>query len=170
MHKFTNLFKRIFLLALVAVLVCSAVGCGGKAPTEESTEDPMVAKLQQFYDLVSESRGLLDEIADDIYGNWYDAIYNDKYSGNINLAIAYAFSDHEADVDRVEELDGQIAELFKEVKESDCSSQIKAVMSAYSDYYEFVINVSGSFKSFSADKETLKKELASALKELSFEL
>jgi hypothetical protein len=43
-------------------------------------------------------------------------------------------------------------------------------MQAYNDYYAFVMEVSGSFKSFSADKETLKKALASALKDLEFEL
>jgi hypothetical protein len=43
-------------------------------------------------------------------------------------------------------------------------------MSAYSDYYEFVVNVSGSFNSFSESKEKLKKELASALKKLSLEI
>ena len=48
--------------------------------------------------------------------------------------------------------------------------EIKNVMSVYLDYYEFVVNVSGSFESFSASKETLKKELASALKDLQLEM
>ena len=43
-------------------------------------------------------------------------------------------------------------------------------MQAYNDYYAFVIEVSGSFNSYSADKEKLKKELSSALKDLEFEL
>ena len=43
-------------------------------------------------------------------------------------------------------------------------------MSAYSDYYEFVVNVSGSFETYRRDKETYKKALASALKKLSLEL
>lgn len=50
------------------------------------------------------------------------------------------------------------------------ADEIKAVMTAYSDYYEFVVNVSGSYKSYSANKEPLKKALASALKYLSLEL
>ena len=38
------------------------------------------------------------------------------------------------------------------------------------DYYTLVVEVSGSFNSYSASKETCKKELASALDDFSFEL
>ncbi|MBE6740221.1 MAG: hypothetical protein E7565_07885 [Ruminococcaceae bacterium] len=154
--------KRILAGILVLTLVFSLAGCallGGNK------------KLTEFHDKVAESQELLDDIADDVYSNWHGAIYDDEFNENINLAIASAMADHEADLDRIEVLDGEIAELFKSVKDDkECGSIIKEVMSAYSDYYEFVVNVSGSFNSFSASKETLKKELASTLKDLSYEL
>ena len=50
------------------------------------------------------------------------------------------------------------------------SDEVKEVMQAYNEYYEFVINVSGSFNSYSANKETLKKALSSALKNLEMEI
>ena len=43
-------------------------------------------------------------------------------------------------------------------------------MQAYNEYYEFVVNSSGSFKSYSAGKETTKKAPASALRDLQMEI
>lgn len=128
------------------------------------------AKVENFYNLVNESKTCLDEVADDIYRNWYDAIYKDKFYGSIDIAIASALSDNSETIAVIEANDPLINKSYKEVRDSDYATEIKAVLTAYSDYYEFVVNVSGSFKSFSENKETLKKELASALKDLSLEL
>ena len=127
-------------------------------------------KIQAFHDKVVESQECLDAVADDIYSYWYDAIYKDQYGGDIDKAILYAQMDNSENLNIIELNETEIQSLYKEVRESDLSVEVKAVMSAYSDYYEFVVNVSGSFKSYSADKETLKKELASALKDLALEL
>ncbi len=150
-----------FVLAIVCITCCvSFFGCS----------DSEAETAQQFYDAVVASQILLDDLADDIYSNWYDCIYDDAFGESIDLAIASAVADHSDDIDTLEENESTISSLFQQLKEAECASQVKAVMAAYSDYYEFVVNVSGSFKSFSADKETLKKELASALRDLSFEL
>jgi hypothetical protein len=78
--------------------------------------------------------------------------------------------DNAENIEKIETLDAEITALFKLVKDTEQGDLVKDIMSAYSDYYEFVINVSGSFKSYSADKETLKKELASLLRDLSYEI
>lgn len=150
--------KKALSVVLILVMLLSFGGCG------ESE------KLQLFYDKVSECQTLLDKVADSIYSNWYDAIYEDEFGEDIDVAIAYAFVENEEEVNKIEALDAEISDLFKEVKDSSQAPIVKDVMSAYSDYYEFVINVSGSFNTYSADKETLKKELASLLKDLSYEL
>lgn len=150
--------KKVLAVVLILVMVLSFAGCGEGE------------KLQLFYDKVSECQALLDKVADSIYSNWYDAIYEDEFGEDIDVAIAYAFVENEEAINQIETLDAEISDVFKIVKESEQASLVKEVMSAYSDYYEFVINVSGSFKSYSADKETLKKELASLLKDLSYEL
>ena len=126
--------------------------------------------LSNFYDRVAECQDLLDAVADDIYDNWHAAIYEDEFGSDINLAILSAQIEHDEDIQRIEFLDQEITDLFKKVKDGKHSELVKDVMSAYSDYYEFVINVSGSFNSYSDQKETLKKELASTLKDLSYEL
>ena len=43
-------------------------------------------------------------------------------------------------------------------------------MTAYTNYYELVVNVSGSFADFSANKQNLKKELGGSLKRLALEI
>ncbi len=157
--------RKIAAWILILTLCISMFGCTGTAvPTQKDDS------LERFHEKVTESQKLLDKVADAIYSNWYDAIYKDKFSENIDLAIASAMVDNEKNIDKIEALDEEIANLFKKVKDSEQGNLVKEVMSAYSDYYEFVINVSGSFKSYSADKETLKKELASLLRDLSYEI
>ena len=148
------------IILSVSLLLCVAGCSGGSAKN-----------LSAFYDKVVESQELLDSVADDIYSNWYDVIYNDEFNDDINVAIFSAQLDHEEDLEKIELLEDEITELFKDLKDNEKhGALIKDVMSAYSDYYEFVVNVSGSFKTYSADKETLKKELASLLKDLSYEI
>ena len=151
--------KKIFGLILVIALVISTLmGC--------STGE----KESEFHSLVSETQALLDTVADDIYSYWYDCIYKDKYGESIDLAISSALVDNQENIDQIEANNEIIKSLYSDVKNGDLQSEIKAVMQAYNEYYSFVMEVSGSFKSFSDDKETLKKELASALKNLEFEL
>lgn len=159
---FISFFTFLFILPLF--LFCS---CGGG---NDIVNNKMSEKITEFHEVVTESQKLLDEVADDIYSYWYDAIYEDKYYGSISIAVATAKSDNKANLATIDENEPIIKELYKEIRDSELSTEIKAVMSAYTDYYELVVNVSGSFKSYSADKETFKKELASALKNLALEL
>lgn len=156
-----NLTKVVTVLLLV-VMTCSFVGCGSKKKYENA--------VQEFYDAVLESQVNLNTLADAIYNNWYDAIYNDDFRGDINIAIAYAFSDNSTIVDEIEANDETIKALYKLAKESELSYEVKAVMQAYNEYYEFVVNVSGSFSTFKESNETNKKALATALKNLNYEI
>ena len=155
-----NLRVTFILVIVTTLLCCLLVGC-----MQEGDKS-----LQKFYDKVKESQELIDNYADDIYQCWYEAIYKDKYLGDINVAIAYATLLNEDSITAIEQKDKVISELYSEIKNSESSEEVKSVMIAYSDYYEFVINVSGSFKSFSADKENKKKTLATALRNLYYTL
>ncbi len=154
------------LSVIVAVILCVSLlmltACG-----EGSSEND---NIQCFYDTVVKSQECLDAVADDIYSCWYAAIYKKQYGGNIDVAITYAMLNNTEKLNIIEANDETIKSLFKTVKDSDFATEIKTVMSAYSDYYELVVNVSGSFNSYSAEKETLKKKLASALKKLQLEM
>ncbi len=150
--------KKILSFMLVLLLLMATfTGCGS------------FKKEEEFYNLVSETQELLDEYADDIYSCWYDYVYEDEYS-SVDSALLSAMMMNSDNIDIIESNNETIKELYSKVKDGDLKAEMKAVMQAYNDYYAFVMEVSGSFQSFSADKETLKKELASALKDLDFEL
>lgn len=160
---------KFVLLAVISVLsLVFGVGCGSGGSSDSADNEN--ESLNTFYETVVSSQTCLDIVADDIYRNWYDAIYKDKYSGSIDLAIAYALSTNSDNLATIEANEPIIHSAYKSVRDSKLSAEVKAVMNVYSDYYEFVVNVSGSFNTFSASKETLKKELASALKKLALEM
>ena len=126
-------------------------------------------KATEFYELVSETQEYLDGYADDIYSCWYDYVYEDEYS-SVNGALLAAMLMNSENIDVIESNNEAIKNLYGELKDSDLKTEIKAVMQAYNEYYSLVMEVSGSFNSYSANKETLKKELSTALKNLSFEI
>ena len=151
--------KRVLVLCLA--MMCMLMVIPGCASTK---------KEQGFHDLVEETQALLDDVADDIYTNWYDCIYDDEFSGDINLAIAAAIADNEDALNEIEGNNVVIESLYGQIKDSKYKAEVKAVMQAYNDYYALVVEVSGSFNSYSANKEAYKKELSSALKDLEMEL
>ena len=158
--KIKRIVTAIICFAMIATslsLTACGIGKGGKKHVED------------FYNAVVKSQELLDIVADDIYRNWYDYIYEDAYS-SIDMAILYAQIDNAENLEAIEANETTIHDLYKKAKDSDLEDEVKEVMSAYSDYYEFVVNVSGSFETYRRDKETYKKALASALKKLSLEL
>ena len=153
--------RKIVSLALVlSILLCAftLASCGSNKKEEE------------FYNLVDETKDLLDIVADDIYSYWYDCIYEDKYREDISYAVACAKSDNEENINTIEENTTKIKDLYTKIKDGKLASEAKAVMQAYNDYYTLIVEVSGSFNSYSASKETCKKELASAIDDFSFEL
>ena len=148
----------VMILGVTNLTSCSLLGSGG------STK-----KVEEFYEAVVKSQELLDIVADDIYSYWYDCIYKDKYS-SIDVAVYLAQEKNKENLEEIELNEPLIRDLYKEARESEFEDEVKEVMSAYSDYYEFVVNVSGSFETYKSGVESYKKALASALKKLSLEI
>ena len=157
--------KIVAILLVLSAMFTMLVGCGADNGNGGSSTD----KAEEFYELVSSTQDLLDEYADDIYRCWYDYIYNKKYS-SVDAAILAAYTQNVSNYNTIEANNETIKELYKEAKDGDLSAEVKAVMQAYNEYYSFVMEVSGSFNSYSAGKETNKKALSNALKNLQFEL
>ena len=167
-------------LAVILIIGClsalvTACNFSSEAETTETTEttvatEPPLAKEQEFYDLVSITQDTIDTVADDIYRYWYDCIYNKKYYNSIDLAILTAQADNADNLKLIEENTTKIKELYTQVRDGKLHDEVKAVMQAYNKYYSLVLEVSGSFSTYSKDKETLKKSLSSALKDLYFEI
>ena len=150
--------KTLSFILVFVLIITTLTSCGGSK------------KEAEFHKLVVETQELLDIVADDIYSYWYNCIYKDMYLESIDYAIACALSDNQENIEKIEANNKKIKTLYKDVKDGKLEDEVKEVMQAYNDYYAFVMEVSGSFNSFSANKETLKKELSSALKNLEFEL
>lgn len=118
---------------------------------------------------MKESADKLDDVADEQYQCWYGYVYNKKYS-SIEAAILAAQINEAKNITTIEENDKVISNLLNELKDSNYKEKHKETYDAmldaydsYKEYYEFVINVSGSFNSYSAKKEELKKEVKSYL-------
>ena len=150
--------KTLSFILVFVLIITTLTSCGGSK------------KEAEFHKLVVETQELLDIVADDIYSYWYDCIYKDMYLESIDYAIASALSDNQENIEKIEANNKKIKTLYKDVKDGKLEDEVKEVMQAYNEYYAFVMEVSGSFNSFSASKETLKKNLSSALKNLEFEL
>ncbi len=155
--------KKAFLVILAFIFILTGCSAGGSSSSSLNDE-------KRFCELVSESQALLDDVADTIYSNWYDAIYNKKFSSNINKAIASALSTHSSDIKTIKSNDTEIKSLYQNIRDGKCSDEVKEVMQSYNDYYELVINVSGSFNTYKTNKESLKKALASAIRNLEMEI
>lgn len=158
--------KFVALFLVILCLIPTFTGCGlvGEIFNSMSKQDEI-----DFYNLVYENQAYLDELADDIYSCWYDYVYEDKYSGP-DEAIDEAFAMNEHNIETIIENNSRIRELYKDIKDGELEEEVKDVMYAYNEYYSFIIEVSGSFETFSESKEPLKKNLSSALKNLSFEI
>ena len=172
MKKIVSVILALVMLFCTFVLSSCYSNSNNNNVEQNNTQNKQnnTQKEKEFYDLVDETKDLLDTVADDIYSYWYDCIYNDKYLENISYAVACAKKDNQTNIDTIEANTSKIKDLYKQIKDGKLGTEAKAVMQAYNDYYTLVIEVSGSFNSYSASKETCKKELASALDDFSFEL
>lgn len=177
MKKCLSIIIAVLMLFSVCPMLfaCGATGStsggsNGGGGGGVSSESQKMEKIQEFYDIVSETQELLDIVADDIYSYWYGAIYKDKYFGSIDLAILAAQDDNEENLAKIETNTETIKSLYSQIKDSSLGTEIKAVMQAYNAYYSLVVEVSGSFNTYSSEKESLKKDLSNALKNLSIEL
>lgn len=166
--------KKLFYVVLAILLTLCVTGCGQTVeptvPEPTTQEEEQVDVLEVFYNAVDASYQALMVIDSDIYENWRAAIYDDQFNNDINEAIAAAQEQYAEEIDALIELDGAIVELYKDARETEQAELVKSVMMAYSDYYDFVINVSGSFNDYSEGQLEKQKAVSSALRELLYEL
>ena len=162
--------KRILFLLLVLILVVTMPACSSSNPSEPESN---VQELTDFYNKLAESKELLDTLADDIYDNWYAAEHNNAFGGDADRAILAAQQENAENLTKIKSLDAEIVDLYKEVKDS-LPYSLYRIMTVYTDYYETVVNVKPSVTyellSYSFDREYAEEELASLLRELSYEI
>ena len=163
MKKIISLILALIVILCLILLPSCSSNPTNSTNSNSNTNEDNTKKEGLFYNKVLASQLLLDIVADDIYPYWYDCIYRNTYSGDIDVAILLAQSNNMENINLIKTTTDEIKELYKEIKNNKLGSEAKAVMQAYNEYYDLVINVSGSFTSYSANKETLKRNLNSAL-------
>ena len=150
-HKLKNVLL-IFFTVLLSVGAFMMSGCGKKKK-----------EVAEFYDYAVQAQERLDTAAEDIYTLWYNYIY-----GEVDFDILYDLSieDIKARRETVKNDYSTMATLYKKAKDNYVSEETKRVISAYNEYYEIVINVSGNFRNYSANISSCKQELDSAMRDL----
>lgn len=155
----------IIILIVIALLVGALIWWVNYNKKQEHEQ------LQEIYDCLTKSTDLLDIVADDIYSCWYNAIY--KSRTDISVAVATSEINTQEEREQVEIYTNELYDLVTELKNNnynekhqDTYNTIMDAYDKYKEYYEFTINVSGSFKTYSNDKETLKKEVRSCISKL----
>ena len=91
MKKFVKKVCAVLMAAISIFslsLVCSCGGGGGNKSGTENGNSAGNENVIAFYEKVSQSQQYLDSLADDIYSYWYDAVYKDKYNGNIDTFLS----------------------------------------------------------------------------------
>ncbi len=157
MKKYVRCLAIILVLSTMVVLFssCSAIL---NTVTRANAE-------AEFYNLTADTKDQLDVLADTIFRNWYDCIYEDKFDGDINVAIDAAYEEHEALVREIVENTATIEEYYKQIKGGRLEDVAREVMQAYNRYYLVVMETGGtSFNDYSDSKVPAEKELAEALR------
>ena len=161
-------FPKFIIVLIIILILLVGISVAFFLYNENEKE-----KIKETYDCLTETTDLLDEIADTIYDYWYDSIYKGKYLGSIDYALIRASDVNKSKNAKVMENNEKLANAVSELNNSnykkihrDTFDAIMDAYDSYKEYYEFTINVSGSFKTYSEDKENKKKEVRSYLSKL----
>lgn len=160
--------------SLLSVIICLSLilsGCDSY-DSDKATGSSVISDSDEteFYNLVRNTKTYLDAVADAIYTYWYDSVYNYKYNGDINYAIESALEDNADNIETIERNTEEIRNLYGKIKNGKLSREVKEVIRTYGDYRTFVLEVSGSFNTYSAELNIYRKSLSDALSALFFEL
>lgn len=136
-----------------------------------------LSNVETFVSKVSDAGTDVKYIADTVQQYWYDSIYKDMYGSDINNAISQALYDLAGRISSAGSQNVQVKALYNKVKDlpegvtgsdiEEIRSSVRELYNAYNDYYNFAIDPSGSYNSFSADNGSLSSALSSKQRALS---
>lgn len=162
--------KRSRLVPIVIAVFCIlAIGAGYfviKTAQEKKAAEERAAAISVYINDVKAFAAMaltagsnLEDIADTCQEYWYDAIWNDDYYGDIDLAILTAMVDKSDALTTAEEHYAKLQTLYGGVKKTpegigdkdleDICDAVKDLYNSYTDYYDFAVNPSGNYTSFS---------------------
>lgn len=143
------------------------------------------AAVKSFYDNVSASLDLIDDVGSAVYSKWHDYEYGSKELESRVIKIFYslpsayyknALEEEAESINAAKEKNISIKTNYAIAKDSSCGEKVKKVMDIYREYYELLIgdidhlDAYYSYSSFSSKFYNLHSSLKSALTALSYEI
>ena len=165
--------KIIAVIIALSIILCCFSSCGLmllSSLSDNNDEPNYELDLKEYYHAVIMSKQKMDSYLDDIYKNWYDAIFNDEFGGSSEVAVSTAVLAHENDIKDVKSADSTIKRLYNRIKGGKDNNEISAVHAAYVCYYDFFTEPDGNLYTYYSTKEEYKSALESALNVLSRKL
>lgn len=180
--------KKIIISVVAGVLAVLAIIIGvvvNNSIQEQKRQEAIAAARAEYIENAEEFCSLsltagsnLEDIADTVQQYWYDAIWKDYYSGDIDIAIARALSAKSSAISTASTYDSQMKSLYNQLRyipeglEDDYVIQelnqaVKNLYNVYTDYYDFATDPSGSYNSFSASNGDKTDDYVAAYKALS---
>lgn len=174
----------IFLILLIVIILSIAISTyninKAKKEEQEQKEIQIKNKIEDFYNSSSSLHLLmlfndndLIEIRNKISENWFNCIYYNKYK-NPNDAINKALENKKENVNNIEHRTKSINDEYKNIqsypKECKHCGEVKTAIEeayiAYNNYYNTVMNFSGSYDDFLNKFQSAHNDYTSKLKNL----
>ncbi len=170
------------VVAVIAIIIGIIVN---NSIQEQKREEAIALAREEYIENAEEFASLsltagsnLEDIADTIQSYWYDAIWKDYYSGDIDIAISRALSAKSSAISTAENYDSQMRALYNKLRYipdglendseiEDLCDAVKNLYNVYTDYYSFATDPSGSYNSFSSSNGTKTDNYVSAYRALS---
>lgn len=168
--------KKIVIPVILAIVAVIAIGIGAFIAIlnrEKAIEDYM-ENASTFYSVVLSDAAKLENVGNDETSYWRAYIYDDKYS-SIESAVLAAQIDNADTIDKLEFNYDRIVLLYKKLIDlprnpsselEELKDAVKDAYDAYVNFYDTVMNVSGSYKSFSESFSDTDDEMSRAIKKL----
>lgn len=166
------------LAIIIGVLVNNSIQEQKRQEAIAAARAEYIENAEEFCSLSLTAGSNLEDIADTVQQYWYDAIWKDYYSGDIDIAIARALSAKSSAISTASTYDSQMKSLYNQLRyipeglEDDytikeLNQAIKNLYNVYTDYYDFATDPSGSYNSFSASNGDKTDDYVAAYKALS---
>ena len=173
-----KIIKLLAVSLVLATVMLSSTSCGlltagiFESLANDSADDALSTE-EQFYYLVSDTKELLDKVSGDVNGNWYGAIYNGDFDGNMDKAIESAFNENEKNITNIKSNNEQIIELYREIRDSGSYIlyDAQSVIISYNAYYASTLEVSNkTYEFYSSTTQSTSLDFSIALKNYYVEL
>ena len=158
-RKRQSYIKIILSIVITIVVTLLIVIWKNSINKIDSSTNNLMFKSEVSYFLVNyfDNCSELENIANDIKSYWYDSIVENKYNGDINVAIQQALQDNDSKVQNQKKNHISMQSSYNQIMKLKCHSyycdeikeKIKNAYETYDKFYELTIYPSGSLIAYS---------------------